>query len=56
MRRSTVRLIAFRELRDLTRDRRTLLLILGLPILLYPAFGIAGIIFALSTLDQKIII
>src|SRR5687768_18174082 len=38
MRRSIVRLIAARETRDLLRDRRTLLIILVLPAVLYPAF------------------
>ena len=56
MRRSIVKLIARREMRDLLRDRRTLLIILGLPALLYPVFGIVGIGFTLSMLDQKVII
>jgi sodium transport system permease protein len=56
MRRSIVRLIALRELRDLLRDRRTLFIILGLPVLLYPAFGLAGLLFAFSMLDQKTIV
>ena len=38
MRRSVVRLIAAREIRDQLRDRRTLFLILGLPVLMYPLF------------------
>ena len=40
MRWSTIRLIATRELRDLLRDRRWLALLLGVPVLLYPAFGL----------------
>jgi sodium transport system permease protein len=56
MRRATVRLIARRELRDLLRDRRTVLLILGLPVVLYPVFGLIGIVFALTMLDQKIVV
>src|SRR4051794_33237158 len=41
MRWSIIRLIWIRELRDQLRDRRTLFMIAGLPILLYPiaAFG-----------------
>ena len=53
MRRSTVRLIARREIRDLLRDRRTLIIILILPALLYPAFVVVGLAFAVSLMDQK---
>ena len=56
MRRSLVRLIAAREIRDLLRDRRTLLIILVLPALLYPAFVIVGLAFAVSMLEQKTVI
>ncbi|HEX3146528.1 MAG TPA: ABC transporter permease subunit [Gemmataceae bacterium] len=56
MRRSVVRLIAKREIRDLLRDRRTLLIVLGLPALLYPAFVIVGLAFAISMMDQKTVI
>jgi len=56
MRRSIVRLIAVRELRDLVRDRRTLFIIIGLPVVLYPVFALAGFLFAVSLLDQKLII
>jgi len=56
MRRSTVRLIAGREIRDLLRDRRTLLIILVLPALLYPAFVVVGLAFAVSMMDQKTVI
>lgn len=56
MRRSIVRLIARREIRDLLRDRRTLLIILVLPALLYPAFVVVGLAFAVSLLDQKTVI
>ena len=44
MRRPVVRLIAARELRDQLRDRRTLFLILGMPLLMYPLF--VGVAFA----------
>ncbi len=53
MRRSIVRLIARREIRDLLRDRRTLIIVLGLPALLYPAFVVVGLAFAVSLMDQK---
>jgi sodium transport system permease protein len=53
MRRSVVRLIARREIRDLLRDRRTLLIVLGLPALLYPAFVVVGLAFAASMMEQK---
>ena len=36
---SNIRLIFARELRDQLRDRRTLLTILALPLLLYPLLG-----------------
>src|SRR5947208_8650687 len=53
MRWPIVRLIWHRELRDLLRDRRWLFMLLGLPVLIYPAFGAVGLLFALATLDQK---
>jgi len=56
MRRIIVRLIAKREIRDLLRDRRTLLIVLGLPALLYPAFVVVGLAFAASLMDQKTVI
>jgi sodium transport system permease protein len=56
MRRSIVRLIAGREIRDLLRDRRTLLIVLVLPALLYPAFVVVGLAFAVSLLEQKTVI
>src|SRR5213082_1975678 len=56
MRRTVVRLIARREIRDLLRDRRTLLIVLGLPALLYPAFVVVGVAFAASLMDQKTVI
>jgi sodium transport system permease protein len=49
-----VRLIWHRELRDLLRDRRWLFMLLGLPVLLYPVFGLVGFVFALTMLDQEI--
>src|SRR5580692_9318262 len=56
MRRSIIRLIARRELRDLLRDRRTLFIVVILPALLYPVFGLVGVLFALTMIDQKIIV
>jgi sodium transport system permease protein len=56
MRRPVVRLIAARETRDLLRDRRTVVLILVLPLVLYPFFGLAGWLFALSVAEQKSVI
>lgn len=41
MRWSIIRLIWLRELRDQLRDRRTLVMIAGLPLLLYPVLGLA---------------
>jgi len=48
-----IRLIAGRELRDLLRDRRSVFLLVALPVLLYPGFGLVGFYFALSLLDQE---
>jgi sodium transport system permease protein len=45
MRWPVVRLIAAREIRDQVRDRRTLFLILGLPVLMYPLFVGVGLLF-----------
>src|SRR5690348_1714139 len=53
MRWPIVLLIWHRELRDLVRDRRWLFMLLGLPVILYPAFGLVGLLFAVATIDQK---
>lgn len=53
MRWSVVRLIATKEFRDLLRDRRTVLLILVLPAVLYPVFGAGGWLMATTLLSQK---
>lgn len=53
---STVRRIFLREARDLLRDRRTLMIVLVLPALLYPAFVLIGLAFTTSLLDQKTVI
>jgi sodium transport system permease protein len=54
MRLSVVRLIARREIRDLLRDRRTLFLILGMPLILYPFFALAGMVMAKAATEQTI--
>ena len=51
-----VQLIARRELRDLLRDRRTLFIVLILPAILYPVFVLVGLVFAMTTLEQKIVV
>lgn len=56
MRRHIVRLIARREIRDLLRDRRTLIIVLVLPALLYPAFVMVGLVFAVSMMEQKTVV
>src|SRR5262245_40054091 len=56
MRWSVVRLIAVREVRDQLRDRRTLFLILGLPILMYPLFVGIGILFITALKEKKLVI
>jgi sodium transport system permease protein len=52
MRWSVVRLITLRETRDLLRDRRTVLLILVLPAVLYAFFGGVGVLIVKSMADQ----
>jgi sodium transport system permease protein len=56
MRASLVRLIAWREIWDLLRDRRTIMIVLILPALIYPAFVAVGLVFAISVLEQKTVI
>jgi sodium transport system permease protein len=53
MRWSIIRLIWLRELRDQLRDRRTLFMVAGLPVLLYPILGIAVLKFAVGFVDRK---
>ncbi len=52
MRYPIVKLIAGKETRDLLRDRRTVMLILVLPLLLYPLFGFAGFVLASGYIKQ----
>lgn len=53
---SVVRLIAKKEVRDLLRDRRTVMLIIVMPAVLYPIFGIASYAIANSILGQKTVV
>jgi sodium transport system permease protein len=53
MRWSIVRLIWLRELRDQLRDRRTLFMIVVLPIFLYPIGGLGLMQLAVAFLDQQ---
>lgn len=53
---SLTRIIWFREVRDLLRDRRTLLMIVVLPAVLYPIMGLVGFLFALSSEEKTSII
>src|SRR5439155_7828327 len=52
MRWSIIRLIWVRELRDQLRDRRTLFMIAGLPLLLYPILGFAVLQFAVGFVER----
>lgn len=56
MRWSIIRLIALREIRDLLRDRRTIFLVIVLPVLLYPGIGLAGMLMSLSLVDKPSIV
>jgi sodium transport system permease protein len=56
MRLSFVRLVAGKEIRDLFRDRRTLMLVLILPAVLYPLFGGAGYFMARSMIGQEALV
>jgi sodium transport system permease protein len=56
MRGSVVRLIAAREVRDQLRDRRTMFLILGLPVLMYPLFVGVAMVFAAALKDKKLVV
>jgi len=53
MRLAIVKLIARKETRDLLRDRRTVMVILVLPLLLYPLFGFAGFVLASGYIRQQ---
>jgi sodium transport system permease protein len=53
---SVVRLIAGREIRDQLRDRRTLFLILGLPVLMYPLFVGVGLLFYAAIKEKQFVV
>ena len=56
MRWAVVRLIAGREVRDQLRDRRTMFLILGLPVLMYPLFVGVGLLFVYALTDKQLVV
>ncbi|MBN9523858.1 ABC transporter permease [bacterium] len=56
MRRAVVRLIAVREARDQFRDRRTMFLILGLPVLMYPLFVGVGTVFVSMLKGKQLVV
>jgi sodium transport system permease protein len=56
MRWSIIRLIWLRDLRDQLRDRRTLFMIAGLPLLLYPVLGAAVLSLALGFAERPNVI
>ncbi len=56
MRWSMVRLIWMRELRDQLRDRRTVLMIVGLPLVLYPLLGFVVLQFAIGFVQRPALI
>jgi sodium transport system permease protein len=56
MRWSIIRIIWLRELKDQLRDRRTLFMVAGLPLLLYPILGVAVLKFAVGFVDRKTVI
>ena len=56
MRVTIATLVARRELRDQWRDRRTLFLIFGLPLLMYPLFVGVGLLFWAALQDKQYVI
>src|SRR5438067_697225 len=56
MRWSVVRLIARREVRDQLRDRRTMFLILGLPVLMYPLFVVVALAFMAAVKEKRLVV
>src|SRR5438132_3776257 len=56
MRWSIIRLIWLRELRDQLRDRRTLFMVIALPLLMYPVLGFAVLKFALGFAERPSVI
>lgn len=56
MRWSIIRTIWLREMRDQLRDRRTLFMIIGLPLILYPVLGAVVLQFALNFAEKPSVI
>jgi sodium transport system permease protein len=56
MRWSIIRLIWVRELRDQLRDRRTVLMVVVLPILIYPLLGVGVLQFANGLLSKETVV
>lgn len=56
MRWSIIRTIWFREMRDQLRDRRTLIMMVGLPLVLYPLVGFAVLQFAVGFTETPSVI
>jgi sodium transport system permease protein len=56
MRLTITQLIATRELQDQWRDRRTLFLIFGLPLLMYPLFVGVGLLYLAALQDNRYVI
>jgi len=56
MRWTVIRLIFCRELRDQLRDRRTMFMILVLPLLLYPMFGAGVLQFAVGFAEKPAVV
>jgi sodium transport system permease protein len=56
MRWSIIRTIWYREMRDQLRDRRTLLMIVGLPLVLYPLLGFAVLQFAVGFTEKPSVV
>jgi sodium transport system permease protein len=56
MRWSIIRTIWLREMRDQLRDRRTLLVILGLPLVLYPLLGLGVLQFAVGFAEKPSVV
>lgn len=51
-----IRLICFREIRDQFRDRRTLFMVVVLPVLLYPLLGLTVFQYALSQTEKTSVV
>ena len=56
MRWTIIRLIFYRELRDQLRDRRTIFMIVVLPLLLYPLLGVGVLQFAVGLVEKPLVI